>query len=476
MKAAFQKNFGLLMLSNLLTPVFSMVLVLAIAKLQGAEALGRYSVVMTVFVFGQSCAALGLPIVITREVAQRPHDAGKYLSSACALTTLLLVALLAIALPLMYVFVGERAMFWATAAVLVSLVPSTINFYGEAVLLAFERAVGFVQVNLSENVLRTIVGSVLVWTGHGIVAIALAILALRLLAAGALLIMLRRHGVRLSTGVDRDLCASLLRDVPVTGAIPLVNAVYTRADIFLLTWFGTWADVGVYSAAVRLVDVARTIPLAYSRALYPILSRVRAVSDAFAREGRQSLRNLLLIMTPLAALMSALATAIVSILYGAKLAEAGASLAVLSWSLVPLAIAAVLAQMLFAAGKQHIDLRVNVVMTIVSVLVNLVTIPRWGAVGAAATAVAATTLYAVLQYHWVEQNVTALASTDQLAKIGLAGVLSAAVTIVVAPRVGPIPAGAVGIGCYVAGVFMMRLVTAQEWHRVRELITRSERA
>lgn len=475
MTGAFQKNFGLLMLGNLLAPVFSMVLVLAIAKLQGAEALGRYSVVMTLFVFGQSCAALGLPIVITRDVAQHPEHAARYLSNACAVTVALLLVTFTVAVPLMYVAMAERQMFWATTIVLAALVPSTIAFYGEAVLLAFERAGDFVQVNLSENVLRTMIGSALVFTGHGIVAIAITILAVRLLAVGAFLVALHRRGVRFPSPIDRRLCVSLLRDIPVTGSIPVVNAVYSRSDIFLLTMFGTWTEVGVYSAAVRLVDIARTIPQAYSRALYPVLSRLRTGADGFGRAARESLRNLLLTVVPLAMLMSALAGTIISTLYGPKLAAAAVSLAVLAWSIVPLAVAAVLAQILFASGRQHIDLRVNIIMMCVSVLLNLVAIPRWGAVGAAGTAVVSTTLYAALQYIWVERNVIALASGGQLRKLSLIGAASCAVTATLVSLVGAITAGIAGIACYVAGVLMLRLVTVNDWHRMRELIARPER-
>jgi O-antigen/teichoic acid export membrane protein len=475
MTRAFGKNFGLLMMSNLLAPAFSMVLVLAIAKLQGAEALGRYSVVMTVFVFGQSCAALGLPIVITREVARHPADAAKYLSSASAITAALLLAAFAIAVPLLYIFTAEREIFWSITIVLAALVPSTIAFYGEAILLAFERAGDFVQVNLTENVVRTVVGSALVFTGHGIVAIALAIFAVRLLAVGAFLLALRRRGVRFPSPIDRGLCLSLVRDMAVTGAIPVVNAVYTRADIFLLTVFGTWADVGVYSAAVRLVDIARTIPQAYSRALYPILARLRVSPDDFRRAAQESLRNVLLIVVPVAVLMSALASTIVPTLYGAKLAAASTSLSILAWSIVPVAMAAVLAQMLFASGKQHIDLQVNIVMMLVSVLLNLFAIPRWGAPAAAATAVASTILYAALQYLWVEQNIIGLASIGYCGKILLVGVTSCALAAAIAWNVGVVTAGAAGMTCYVGGILLARLVTLHDWQRMRDLIAPSER-
>ena len=71
------KNFAFIAVSNLLAPIFSLVLVLAIGRIQGVEALGKYSLLMSVFVFGMSAAGFGLPVVITRESAQAPLSKSK---------------------------------------------------------------------------------------------------------------------------------------------------------------------------------------------------------------------------------------------------------------------------------------------------------------------------------------------------------------------------------------------------------------
>ena len=66
MRGRLGRNFFYLTVSNLLSPLFSMALVLAISHLQGVEMLGKYSLLMTVFILGQACGSLGLPVIITR--------------------------------------------------------------------------------------------------------------------------------------------------------------------------------------------------------------------------------------------------------------------------------------------------------------------------------------------------------------------------------------------------------------------------
>jgi O-antigen/teichoic acid export membrane protein len=396
------RNFLFLTAGNVLGPVFSMLLVLAISRLRGMEMLGQYSLLMTVFVVGQSCASLGLPVIVTREVARARERAGRYFVNASLIGVTAMVACVA-ALALAAWAVGsERDMSLALGLTVLSLVPSATLANGDAVLLAFGRAEDSVGVALAENAARAIVGTALVLAGSGIVAVAAAMLALRLAAALVQVLVLRRRGVVLTAEVDRPLCQSLLRELPVVGTIPIVNQLYVRADIFLLTWLGTWRDVGLYSAGLRLVDLGRTVPAAYGRALYPVLARAHAGrATDFRAQVCRAVRHVLLLIAPMVVVLGGFAPILVTGVFGADAAGAEASLAVLAWTLVPLGLACVLAQVLFAAGRQAADLRTNVIATVASVLANAVLIPRFGAVGAAAAMLGSMTLYAALQYRWV---------------------------------------------------------------------------
>jgi O-antigen/teichoic acid export membrane protein len=464
------KSFLFLMTSNVLSPIFSMVLVLTIIRLCGVEMLGKYSLMMTVFVVGQSCATLGLPIIITREVAKARHLAGYYFVNACALTGgLIALALLAL-VPAMCASVTDAEMRVAISLTLVSLVPSVVLAYGEGVLLALERAGDYVTVGIAENVVRAGVGTVLVFLGFGVAAIAGALLILRILAGIVLLLVLRHRGVALVPRFDRVLWHDLLVEVPVVGAIPIVNQIYARSDILLLTWFASWRDVGLYSAGLRLVDLARTLPAAYSRALYPILAHLYGQrAEEFTEVAQQSLRHCLLMVAPLTIAMCGLSPVLITTFYGAKAAGGEMSLAILSWGLIPLAIACMLAQSLFAAGRQAIDLRVNVIATVLSLSTNALLIPWLGAVGAAIASLVSVSVYAALQYFWVRQHVldpSALMFVTKLVTTTLASVtITAALLQASAPA-----AAAAGLMTYALTAFMAGLVTRRELDAFRTRI------
>ena len=156
----------------------------------------------------------------------------------------------------------------------------------------------------------------------------------------------------------------------------------------------------------------------------------------------------------------------IALLYGPKLAAAGASLHVLAWALVPMALATTLAQMLFAVDKQAIDLRVNVIATLVSVAGGAVLIPRWGAVGAAAAVLVSTSLYAGLQYVFVCQAVTDVSALGQLGKLLAIAAISLVVMLLV-PGTNLLLTATVGLAAYAAGLAIAGVITRRDLDRVR---------
>jgi len=144
-------------------------------------------------------------------------------------------------------------------------------------------------------------------------------------------------------------------------------------------------------------------------------------------------------------------------------------LQVLAWTVVPMALSVTLAQVLFSADRQSVDLGVNVVGTLVSVTACAVLIPRFGALGAAAAVVLSSTTYAVLEYVGVCAFVGVSGVGRDLARLGMVTVASVAALEVFA-GMGPLVATVVGLGVYGAGVVAAGMLERQEIQRVLRVI------
>jgi len=92
----------------------------------------------------------------------------------------------------------------------------------------------------------------------------------------------------------------------------------------------------------------------------------------------------------------------------------------MAWVMIPYTLTNTLAQILFATGNQAFDLKVNVIATLTSVLLNLALIPQWGFVGAAFASLGTMMLHVSLQYSFVRRHVYDPRMTETFLRLGAA--------------------------------------------------------
>lgn len=466
-RAALLKNFSFLTVSNVLMPIASMALVVAISRLGGVEMLGEYSFLITFFFIGQTCATAGLHIIVTRDVARDRQSAGAYFGAACWIGIMAALAMSIVLLPPFMWTVPAASTRVGLTLTAAALFPTVVITFGESVLLAFERAADFVVIELVEVLFRAAIGTALVFLGYSIVAIAATTLVCRIGTAAAIVLATRRRGASLTLTLDRTRFRELTREVPIVGAIPIVNAFYWRSDTLLLTSLRGLADVGFYGAATRILDVTRSVPQAYARALYPLLSRLHQQDpQEFRQLCRQSLTWVVAGTVPLALVIGGLAGDIIGLLYGAAVAPAAPALTILAWVMIPYTLTNTLAQILFATGNQAFDLKVNVIATTASITLNLLLISRWGFVGTAIAALVTMLLHVSMQYGFVRRHVHDPEMLPVFLRIAAAG-LAGWIVMTACRALSPLLAATTGVTTYVFGLGVAGIVTRK--HATRAL-------
>jgi O-antigen/teichoic acid export membrane protein len=149
---------------------------------------------------------------------------------------------------------------------------------------------------------------------------------------------------------------------------------------------------------------------------------------------------------------------------------------VMAWVMIPYTLTNTLAQILFASGNQAFDLKVNVIATVTSVLLNVALISRWGFVGAAFASLGTMILHVSLQYSFVRRHVYDPRMTQTFARIGAATLAGIVVLMAVRPW-SPILAAGLGSVAYVAGIHLAGILTRAHVRRiVDEIATRLHRA
>lgn len=157
-----------------------------------------------------------------------------------------------------------------------------------------------------------------------------------------------------------------------------------RADIFLVNLFLGPLAVGIYTVAVQIAERLWLMSFASSTVLLPRLSRLHG--DEAARRRLTPLTARWVTYTALfgAIALAVLAGPLVRMLFGAEYIGAARVLVWLLPGIVVLSSARILANDLTARGRPDLNIWIGMTAFLVNIAGNLLLIPRYGLVGAAA--------------------------------------------------------------------------------------------
>lgn len=167
-------------------------------------------------------------------------------------------------------------------------------------------------------------------------------------------------------------------------------AVYLRIDQVMLGEMAGFAEVGAYAVAVRMVEVLYVVPAVIAASVFPAILKSKDLGRPLYEARIQALYDAMLWMAvALAIPLCILAPLIVGWLFGEAFRPAGPVLSVLAWMPVWVFLNAARQKWLSAENALKAGMAVEAAACALNVLGNLLLIPRYGALGAAAASLLA---------------------------------------------------------------------------------------
>jgi O-antigen/teichoic acid export membrane protein len=378
------RNSVLVVGARALAKLAVFVVVVLLLRNLGSERYGRFAAMIVYVTLLGVVADLGLQTVFIRDVSRDRRLFSRYLSnllSARLLLSILALALLAIILRLL-----SPALFPYTLAGFVLLVTTSYS--------SLLRAVFYIRGRLVYEAIAIVVEALLL--------LALSIAAVRrhatwdvflwVYAAGYLFTCIFAFAVlrwRWHEQIRVQLEAAFLRQLLAAG-LPLavgftITTIYAQLDVVLLQLFKGFQMVGWYSAANRFVDAVAWIPQSAMGAIFPALSMLslgerRHLAFAYAK----SYKMLAVLALPLAAGIGITADSLVHLAAPRGFDQSILALRILAPSVALLFVNNAFIYTLTAMNRQGDFTRLSVFTLAVNVALNLVLIPAYGYLGAAA--------------------------------------------------------------------------------------------
>ncbi len=371
--------------SDIANRASSFALYALIGRFLGEFAFGQTQLALTFFYVGWSLAGLGIKYYLMRELSEQPEKTDGYLVNGSVLVVMASVVVFA-ALIGVVILSGYREE-TALAIVLmgVTIIPYTLMMVTEGVFIGREKMHLVFIVNAPVNLLNIVISFIALSMGASL----LTIIAFQVIAYGLILCLewylMLRYVTKPRFRVDFRVLRTLFSGARSFFGIEATVAVMALLQPYLVSRVATEIDVGLYGAAGQLSSPIMLVMMSVINSLLPTLTRQGKAGYRTLKVSAEKLIEITLGTTlPAVTGVILLAPQILVFLYGREsFAEATIYLRIVMPMLIVRAVIQVVGILLYASSNESVNLRITVIMTGLSLIVNILLITRLGAMGAA---------------------------------------------------------------------------------------------
>lgn len=391
-------NTGWLFWDKVLRMAVGLVVGVWVARYLGPTQFGLMSYAMALVAMSSAVAGLGLHGVVVRDLVQDSDNVNTTLGTAFVLQ--LLGGVVGLGLAMVVISWARpddclaRLMVMVLGLVMVFKAADVVNYW-------FESEVRSKYVVWAENgaflVLAAVKGALILAQAPLMAFVWAAFAEGALVAAGLLAVYVWQGGKLHNWRPRLNRAKSLLQDSWPLLLSGLAIVIYMRIGQIMLGQMHGDGAVGMYAAAARIGEMWYFMPVAIVTSVFPALAQARQTSSVLYQARLQSLFDGLTVFSLLVAVATTVvATPLMGLLYGDEYRSGGAVLSVLVWCGVFSSLSVASGRWYLLEGMQRLALSRNLCGVAVNILSNWLLIPRYGAMGAAYSALLAQVCAAVL--------------------------------------------------------------------------------
>lgn len=378
------RNSAWLVAGQIGSKIFNFAYVLSLARFLGVEAFGDFNLVLSFVMVADIATDFGLTRLIIRDLARDLSRLPFYLGVLLPLKALLIgigyvVMVGSVALMGYRPEVAALALFAG-----IGMLPLGLGTLIDSACHARQRMQWSALAQMALAITQAMIGGMILCAGGGIwAAVGVSLLANTAFFAVQLRAG-RQLGFRIQWSFNRAAAIGLLRQSLPYAGVAVLGAVAMRAELLVLGWFGSAADLGVFSAAIKFYEAAAVIPIMIASASTPAMSRFHADSaQNLASLYRWTISRVVMLTVPVAAGVALLADHIIALLFAPQYAPAATLLRQVFIAYPLAAIYIVNGSLLLASDHARRTLGLSSGIVLLQLLLAFWLIPAFGAHGAA---------------------------------------------------------------------------------------------
>jgi O-antigen/teichoic acid export membrane protein len=456
-------NIGTQLVLRVISMPISVVTVSLAARTLDPDGFGVWTAVSAYVSIWGVLTELGLTTVAMQRMASEPERESEWLGALAGMRLLLAViaALLCAATIPVFLDTGHEAAWILTLTIFSSGGSALMAVFNSRLRAGLALSFGVLQSFLWLGV------TIVFWrTGASVVAFAIAYVTVLAIICTLQLQAARRYA-HIAWRAGRALWKPLMRVAVPLGIASVLITIYYQIDSVLLLQLSTAREAGIYGAGYRFLAPLLFLPAAVMSSFFPVLSAVHEHDpDRVRRLVQRAAELMAVISLPILAGTIALSDQIIDALYGAEFARTAEVLPVLMIAFVSICFGSLAG---FLAPLLNLHWRLALysgVGAIANIVLNVLLIPRYGALGSAWATVFTEVLTMMLMLGTALLTLRLRVRPWRLLGTLAVAAAMAGVTAFASP-LGLFPAGILGGLLYVGGLFALRVIRVDELRALR---------
>jgi len=393
-KQTILKNTFWLLSSEVLCKFLMLLLTLLIVRHLGPSEYGVFSFIFAFVALFAVLIDFGLSVLAVREIARDKSKAKKYIGNIVAIKLILGIVTFGL-IYFVIQFLGKsvevKLLVYLTA--IHGTIASFTAFF-QSVFRAFEKMEYEALSKIIYSISLFCLGGIVLWQNLGIKVLVFTYIIAATISLILTLIIICKKFTKFHLSTDFLLWKTFLKQGILIGSGAFFAGIYISIGITILKTMNiSYSDIGLYSAAYKIITIPMFILSAVAASFLPILSKERGNLSRIIMHYHKAT---LVVAIPSFLVIGIFARSILTTFYGQDFASADKILRILSVLLIFVAIRDPFLYTIIARNKQNVYAATTFFGAVFSASCNFLLIKKFGITGAAITMVLTEVLVFVL--------------------------------------------------------------------------------
>lgn len=381
------------------------------ARYLGTKGFGQYSTIMAFLQFFGILVDMGLAVTVVRLIADPQHDQRQIINNILTLRFFSAIIFLGLAPLVVIFFPYDNLIKLGVAIASLSFLFISLN---QILIGLFQKELKMDRVTISEvlgRLILLILVAIFAYTNSGLLWIVAAVVLGSLINFVLNFIFAHKY-VQIQWAFDWDIWKKIISLTwPIAISIAF-NLVYFKADTVILSLVRTQAEVGIYSAPYRVLEILINFIFVFMGIILPLLTATWASQQLteFKNIFQKTFDFLIILSVPMVVGTLFVAKPLMLLIAGPEFSESGLVLQIIIFATAIISVNALFGYTIIVLDKQKQMIAAYILVAIVALTGYLLTIPQYGYFGAATFTIISEALIFIFNFYVVTRTIKFLPS------------------------------------------------------------------